>query len=90
MGGRPWTPEEDELARTLAPREAARQTGRSLRAVYDRRHALGLTNAGGWTAAEDELVRTLPPKEAAERTGRTVVAVYERRRDLGVAQRYPH
>jgi hypothetical protein len=36
-----WTPEEDELVRALAPRRAAARTGRSLRAVYMRRHALG-------------------------------------------------
>jgi hypothetical protein len=29
--GRPWTPAEDELVRTLSPREAARRTGRGLR-----------------------------------------------------------
>ena len=89
MGGRPWTPEEDGLVWALPPGEAARRTGRSLRAVYDRRYALGLAYAGGWTPEEDELVRTLPPKEAAQRTGRTVVAVYERRRTLGVARRPP-
>jgi hypothetical protein len=43
---RPWTPEEDELVRTLPAKEAAQRTGRSLRVVYARRHALGVT--GGW------------------------------------------
>jgi hypothetical protein len=38
----PWTPEEDELVRTLPPAEAARRTGRSLAAVYQRRHVLGV------------------------------------------------
>jgi hypothetical protein len=90
MSGRAWTPEEDELARKLAPREAARRTGRSLRSVYDRRHVLGVGPPGRWTPEEDELVRTLPAKEAAERTGRTLVAVYQRRQALGVARRYPH
>ena len=37
-----WTAEEDELVRTLTPREAARRTKRKLQAVYDRRHALSL------------------------------------------------
>jgi hypothetical protein len=32
----PWTPEEDEMVRTLSAREAARRTGRSLGAVYAR------------------------------------------------------
>jgi hypothetical protein len=39
----PWTPNEDELVRTLAPDEAARKTGRSLLAVYKRRFRLGVT-----------------------------------------------
>jgi hypothetical protein len=89
MGRRSWTPEEDELLRVLAPAEAARRTRRSLQAVYDRRHALGLPPARRWTPAEDRLVRTLSAKEVARRTGRTPAAVYLRRRALGVARRRP-
>jgi hypothetical protein len=37
-----WTPEEDELLRTLPPAEVARRTGRTLLAVYVRCHELGL------------------------------------------------
>jgi hypothetical protein len=37
-----WTPEEDELVRTLPPAEAARRAGRSLLAVYARGNALGV------------------------------------------------
>ena len=40
--GRPWTSESDALVRALPAEEAARRTGRSLRAVYDRRRALGV------------------------------------------------
>jgi hypothetical protein len=40
--GRPWTEEEDELLRALPPPEVARQTGRTLTAVYSRRLVLGL------------------------------------------------
>ena len=40
---RPWTPHEDALVRALPPREATRRTGRTLPAVYRRRHALGIT-----------------------------------------------
>jgi hypothetical protein len=89
MAGRPWTPEEDELARTLPPAEAARRTGRRLPSVYGRRHVLrvGLPERL-WTPEEDELARTLPPKGAAERTGRTLVAVYLRRQALGVVRRH--
>jgi hypothetical protein len=38
----PWTPEEDELLRTLPAAEAARRTGRSLPAVYSRRRRMGM------------------------------------------------
>jgi hypothetical protein len=38
--GRPWTPEEDELARTLPPAEVARETGRTVEAVHCRRAVL--------------------------------------------------
>jgi hypothetical protein len=40
---RPWTPGEDKLVRTLPPAEAARRTGRSVRAVYQGRFALGVS-----------------------------------------------
>jgi hypothetical protein len=40
--GRPWTPREDELVRTLRPPEAARRTGRTLAAVWSRRRLLAL------------------------------------------------
>jgi hypothetical protein len=35
-----WTPEEDELVRTLPVEEVVRRTGRSLIAVYARRSKL--------------------------------------------------
>jgi hypothetical protein len=38
--GRAWTPEEDELARTLPTKEAADRTGRTVVAVEDRRRVL--------------------------------------------------
>jgi hypothetical protein len=38
----PWTPEEDELVRTLPPGQAAERAGRSLLAVYARRRVLGV------------------------------------------------
>src|SRR4051794_8306263 len=34
---RPWTAQENEVVRTLAPRQAAERTGRSVREVYQRR-----------------------------------------------------
>jgi hypothetical protein len=38
---RSWEPAEDELVRTFPPQEAARQTGHTLQAVYQRRYQLG-------------------------------------------------
>jgi hypothetical protein len=43
--GPAWTPEEDELVRTLPAREAAKRTGRTLSAVYSRRSELRLPDA---------------------------------------------
>jgi hypothetical protein len=40
--GRPWTADEDDLLRTLRAAEVSSRTGRSLQAVYDRRHVLRL------------------------------------------------
>jgi hypothetical protein len=37
-----WTPAEDELVWALPPAEAAERTGRTLPAVYQRRHELGV------------------------------------------------
>ena len=37
-----WKPEEDEAVRALSAKEAAARTGRTLAAVYCRRHVLGL------------------------------------------------
>jgi hypothetical protein len=80
----PWTPPEEELVRTLPPVQAAQRTGRSLRAVYARRHVLGIGSARHWTLEKDQLVRALPPAEVARRTGHTLAAVYERRHLLGI------
>jgi hypothetical protein len=37
-----WTPEEDELLKTLPEEEVARRTGRTLKAIYTRRQRLGM------------------------------------------------
>jgi hypothetical protein len=42
-GSPPWTAVEDHLVRTLPPAQAAARTGRTMHAVYGRRHHLGLT-----------------------------------------------
>jgi hypothetical protein len=48
--GRPWTDEEDDLVRTLPAKEVAGRTGRTLRAVYDRRRGLGMPDGRTWEA----------------------------------------
>jgi hypothetical protein len=40
--GRAWTEEEDEAVRNLTPMQAEEVTGRSISAIYSRRHELGL------------------------------------------------
>jgi hypothetical protein len=40
-GSPPWTAAEDRLVRTLPPGEAAARMGRTMHAVYGRRHDLG-------------------------------------------------
>jgi hypothetical protein len=52
--GSPWTPEEDELVRTLPPVEVAERTGRSLAAVYDRRRVLRLPDGRAERWQRDE------------------------------------
>ena len=88
----PWKAEEDELVRTLEPKEVAKRTGRPLRTVHSRRYILGITRERGfngtnpWTPKEDKLVRTLDPKEVAKRTGRPLHSVHARRYHLGVTR----
>jgi hypothetical protein len=38
----PWTPQEDELVKTLPAEEVAKRTGQSLSVVYKRRRRLGM------------------------------------------------
>ncbi len=95
---RAWTEHEDSLCRTLVPSVVAAETGRSLHAVYLRRHRLGLPDRRAeayrergpirtvqqWNETEDEMVRTLPPQEAAQQTCRSLAAVRRRRGRLGL------
>lgn len=80
-----WTPEEDDLVRTLPAEEAARRTGKSLAQVYRRRARLLAWRFPRWSEEEDELVRILPFHEAVARlTGRTPHAIEARRKKLGL------
>jgi hypothetical protein len=38
-----WTAKEDELVRKYQPKEAAKRIGRTMKAIFDRRHVLGIT-----------------------------------------------
>jgi hypothetical protein len=90
--GRVWAADEDALFRSLPPHEVAKQTGRTLQSVWQRRRALGfpdgrhnngkLSTLGPWTAEEDALLASLSARQAAERTGRSVGAVNWRRQQL--------
>jgi hypothetical protein len=57
----PWSAEEDELVRTLAPQEAACRTGRPVRAVYGRRQQLRQQGKGSTAGGQDRLGRHPPP-----------------------------
>jgi hypothetical protein len=83
-----WTKREDELIRTLSARAAAKRIGRTVRAVYNRRHKLGCRpDCRPWTEVEDRLIVTLPPEQAARYLNRTRLAIYERLRRLGLIGR---
>src|SRR5205823_1415613 len=84
---RPWPAREDELVRTLSPREATRQTGRTAPAVYQRRHLLDVSRLGRrWTDAEDRLLARLPPALAVQYLRRTPASLKARCRTLGLAE----
>jgi hypothetical protein len=85
---RPWTAAEDELLRTLSPREAAGRTGRTLSAVYHRRLRLGVAvRTPMWTAIEDALIMKMPAARAAAYLHRSLESVHQRRRHLGLIDR---
>ncbi len=79
---RRWTPEEDEMLRTLSIEEAvARLHHRSICSIRSRRKALGIRKFRSipWTPSEDEMARTMPVDEVARITGRTTKACRTRR-----------
>jgi hypothetical protein len=92
-----WSAKETALLGVLPDAEVARQTGRSLSAVYHQRQRSGLspvvegrTGRGQpvWTAAEDQVIRTRTVDEAVPRLNRSRNAILLRRRLLGVAKEY--
>lgn len=83
---RPWTAAEDKLLKRLSVEAAAVASGRTLSAIRNRRHKLGLCTCDPsrhWTAAEDRIVVAHKPREAHKRLrGRSIRAIYARRRVL--------
>jgi hypothetical protein len=87
MRSRPWTPADDHLVLTLPPSEAARQTGRTLAAVYIHRCKLKAADLKRpWSPAEDRLLMRLPPAMAQLYIKRTPMAMTQRRRALGLVK----
>ncbi|MBO0700528.1 MAG: hypothetical protein J2P46_19180 [Zavarzinella sp.] len=81
-------PADDDLVRTLPPKDAAERIGRPVAAVYHRRHKLeAAARKRAWTPAEDALLMRFPPEVAAERLGRTLDAVMTRLWRLGLMHR---
>jgi len=90
MRGRPSTDAADRLAMTLPPAEAARRTGRSAEAVYQRRHHLRRgPGKRPWTEAEDRLLMRLPFDVAVRYIKRSPWAIDQRRRKLGLTDDEP-
>ena len=85
---RPWTPAEDEIVRTLPPREAARRLGRTVPAVCTRRCKLGIApDLRRWTPAEDALIAKMPLEQAARYLHRSPESIRQRLIKLGLLRR---
>jgi hypothetical protein len=90
--GKAWTEEEMPLLGTMPDEDLARQLGRTLSSVVQRRNREGRRRqdkAAPWTPEEDALLHTLSPASAALRTGRTLQAVHKRRSFLGLPRLPP-
>ena len=96
---RPWSDDEIEILKKLyaekPSEDLAEQLGRSLPAVRQRAHMLGLKRKiqyeGRWTpddiALLTELYPTCPLPEIAEKLGRTVASIKHRAYSLGVKRK---
>ena len=77
---RRWTAEEDRIATTLPPEEAAQKLGRTVKAVQVRRSVINATQNWNWTPDEDRIVTAMKPRFVAKLLpGRTVGAIRGRR-----------
>ncbi len=84
-----WTPQDIALLGVLPDEEVARRTGRTVGAVQQKRHELGIPNPdrnrNRWTAEEVALLGALPDEEVARRVGRSLLAVIQKRIKVGIA-----
>ena len=76
---RPWTPEEERLLGKYTDREVGRLLVRDIRAVANRRRALGRPPCGGsynlWADYERDLLGTAPDREVARQLKRSLASV---------------
>jgi len=98
--GRKWTADENALLRELYPEsplpEIAKRLGRTVNAVKNRAHQLGIKRKNWcdrlWTAEELEMLRELYPtcknkREVAEKIGRPWGSVRQIASNLGLSKR---
>ena len=96
--GRPWSPREIELLRTLYPimpyEEVAETLGRSHDAVKMKARKLALRKMEFWSAQDDQLLRDSYQEQSfdrmAQRLGRTLLAVKARALTQGLEAKVPH
>lgn len=95
-----WTPADDAMLAMMTPAEIHKATGRSLKAIGNRRVKLNRKGAklpdlrtseqrtrlgkAFWTADADDLVHRLRPYQAAKLIGVSEAAVHRRRKALGL------
>jgi hypothetical protein len=93
-GRKSWTRAEIQLLGTVPDEAVARQTGRSVIAVTERRqrHHIPKPNPElrHWTAAEEDLLGTASDAEIARRLGRTLSGTVHRRVRLRIPAWQPH
>lgn len=95
---RPWTPEHIAMLGARSDAELARLTGRSTKAVNQKRIKLGIPSvceqrsAGRhkWTLEHLSMLGTLPDKEVGARIGLSAYTVCIKRRSLRIRAAKPH
>ena len=82
-----WTPKDIALLGMVPDEDVARQTGRTVEAVRQKREELGIPNPAGnrWRDEDIALLGTLPDREVARLLGRSLQSVTQKRIKLGIA-----